>query len=1063
MADEKRALLESICAVAAQHPGSTSGDRPQITKDEAISMLQSLLADCDLPSNIRRVQKSRKAPEIHRNTQYRQYWEIYGHTGMIERLCFDNSSRFAFSGSADGIIKIWHIEQGMLIRSLYGHSSCINDLCVSASGEYLVSADIQGAINVWCLKTFEPIHHFEMQSEVVFCEFFLRSENGARNGLKPHNRATDHSDAMDQYDFSCILANGLVMTIKFTRGEVVATNDNAFMLDANIKAICVTDGGRYVICGGWWPFILLYDTHNLDKVIVLEEFRTQTLCACKNGLKIAASCGDRIFVYTFYTESTRTLANFKKRKNAGGCWRRIVHAVDPSYSIERMAFLPSFALVTVDSVGTIRIYDDETMLLETGAELGCIYAHPTRDIFAIVGQSLSFYELHAGMWYGEFPEPALFSSRPTAPDGLFVGARDRSASVTLSRFFSTALSIGLNDCQFSPDGRFFITSDDGGVIRAYSAYEPIQVSSEQFFPGDFEFASSGPMNGISDQVVNVVNFETDSVAASDGLNLARDGTANDYAVPEEGQFDTVVDANRMPCRTWRRTGYEITSVASLSRAIAIESMAARYLERDGLGYSAFHRKYLSRETEKETIDSDSDTDSDDKTWDPDTFSSSYSGGLVDAYDDSGYSEDTDNSEAIITSDEDEESGPVRRLRKHVQPEQLITDSSPRLRRLRSTAGQIASDSDGDTVSSESEERPARRHLPAPAARRGPERTEVTRESRRSRAKRTETKGTQKREASPSTTHRTRATSSRRRGDHHDGADSEHDRHDGSFPPDGVILRRHRRRQEGVSLDKSPAKSGSRRSSTTRRLEMTQIENDSNVSDAGIDPHLESIITAHSREWLASFAVYVGDRVYFDSEAFSEFINLEPRLGEVSPPDTGVYTVTSREYRSIGSIPYLSIVLNNLYTVKFYEYPDGTGIMCLKSQLDESGHVSLMTEGALAEGEIVRSEGLQIVLSSQPAYRRFYRSSVITGGGQLSLREIEYRPQFKELFGRSRSRGRRESILKTVNYGVINSRIILGMYRKRKHLLSDLKLLEDIAMEQLDSEHQKFARLVARGY
>jgi len=610
-------LIEMVCSTIS------NGTMPLgITKNEALFLMERLVSSKDFSEKIRKIKSNRKEIKLVQNLTIRKYFETLGHSGVIERMCFDNSSKFAFSGGADGIIKCWNIEDGMLIRSLYGHSNVISDLCISKDGEVMVSVDYQGKLNIWDLNEFRILHSVVLSNEAIFCEFIYSSFVNEKDmeGFK-EEIGNEKKQAIEAYNIFIILADGIVKTIEFSKESILQEKENSFMFGESIKAICITDGGRFVICGGWWPFFLIYDTQDLGSIIVVENFRIQTLCAAKNSLKFAASTENQIYSYTFYCEGTHNQGNFNKRKSSAGYWKKNVNKISDEYYIEWLCYLPSFLLVASCTDNIIRVYEDDNMILSFSSEVGSIYSHPFENIFAVVGSRLQIYQiLGKHDWCGknaDFQHTYASSTERISFD------RQEQKELGSRLIFSENIYVNLNDCQFSEDGKYFITCDDQGYIKAYSVNSSIKVPEEQFFLSD------------------IVRAQSDADAQNDALTITNDS------------FSQTCTLNQQNNPGWRKTQYLITAV-DIPQSLAIENLAALSLNKDKMNEEKFKSLYLSAESLEGSVlyptenDITEESGSDDETL-----------GISNISDTVSSNEDSETCESF----EEEDSSPVRILRR----------------------------------------------------------------------------------------------------------------------------------------------------------------------------------------------------------------------------------------------------------------------------------------------------------------------------------------------------------------------------------------------------------------
>ena len=69
---------------------------------------------------------------------------LQGHTSTINSLCFNNDSQTLVSGSYDGTVKIWNLEQASLLKSLDFGDKVIYVKCIKDNN--IIAASMGGKI-----------------------------------------------------------------------------------------------------------------------------------------------------------------------------------------------------------------------------------------------------------------------------------------------------------------------------------------------------------------------------------------------------------------------------------------------------------------------------------------------------------------------------------------------------------------------------------------------------------------------------------------------------------------------------------------------------------------------------------------------------------------------------------------------------------------------------------------------------------------------------------------------------------------------------------------------------
>lgn len=378
----------------------------------------------------------------HRKFKYKLIGELLGHSGQIDRICFDNSSDFFFTASTDGMIKMWSIKTGFLVHSFIAHRSLVNDLCFSKDGRMMVSCDFFGTLNIWSLETREVLINLQFHIGVDFTEFF--TFDGTESGI---------------YNLVVILNTGILRTYRFDSRRILDIQENDIHSNELVKAICITDGGRFLLRGGYWPYLIVLDTLRPKECIILDTdgLSVHTLCASKDCLKFAAACANYLYQWTFSVDGNPSYGNFNKtNKDLRGYWLKTVVQVDPqeTLNVERMCYLKDNQIVCVCSDYKLRIYAGTTLKASFEIdELGFVCPHPSENVFALCGSSIKFF------WNDRLVE-------------------------------SIRINFNVTDCQFSNDGYYFIVGDDFGKARVFSLVGQKYKMTEQFFQSDFDHINS---------------------------------------------------------------------------------------------------------------------------------------------------------------------------------------------------------------------------------------------------------------------------------------------------------------------------------------------------------------------------------------------------------------------------------------------------------------------------------------------------------------------------------------------------------------------------------------------
>jgi guanine nucleotide-binding protein subunit beta-2-like 1 protein len=96
-----------------------------------------------------------------------------GHSHFIEEICLTGDSKFCFSASWDGTVRLWNVQTGKTFSKLIGHSRDVLSVAISPSNNMIMTGSRDSAIKIWntrseCRYTVEDNAHTEPVSCVRF-------------------------------------------------------------------------------------------------------------------------------------------------------------------------------------------------------------------------------------------------------------------------------------------------------------------------------------------------------------------------------------------------------------------------------------------------------------------------------------------------------------------------------------------------------------------------------------------------------------------------------------------------------------------------------------------------------------------------------------------------------------------------------------------------------------------------------------------------------------------------------------------------------------------------------
>lgn len=77
-----------------------------------------------------------------------------GTGAAISSVVIDKKGKFIITGGDDQLIKIWHLNTGQIQASLHGHLAVICDIALSPCERFIASGSKDGKVIIWSLEDF---------------------------------------------------------------------------------------------------------------------------------------------------------------------------------------------------------------------------------------------------------------------------------------------------------------------------------------------------------------------------------------------------------------------------------------------------------------------------------------------------------------------------------------------------------------------------------------------------------------------------------------------------------------------------------------------------------------------------------------------------------------------------------------------------------------------------------------------------------------------------------------------------------------------------------------------
>ncbi|TBU07356.1 hypothetical protein CWI36_0287p0050 [Hamiltosporidium magnivora] len=513
-----------------------------------------------------------------------------GHFTQISCMCQDENSTFVFTGSEDGNIKMWNIKTGISLNVFLLHKHTINDMCVSQDSQFLASCDSSGRVVVWSLKTYKPLYNMEMESEIEFVQF-IRKEEDLRiinSSYSDKNISQDTvNSTYNTYILCLVFSSGVIKTITFDNETTIATTQNTSLMDISLenslRAVCVTEGYRFLLCGGTFPFLLIFDLTIPENFIVFETggFTISSVCASRQNLKFAVSTHfDSIIQYSFIPSGTPIQGNFKKkRKEIQGHWKKnIIHITSESYC-DRLCYLSDDTkLVGLFIDNSIRLYHNNIL-------------------------TATYYL-------------SSFSSILTASNNNTIAVCDGMnllvLNQTLSPVYTDTLSFRPVDCLFNKEN--LVLSDEFGYIVIYSICPFLKIYKKQSLQQFFECEFLNRNLEIEEDFIECngdpiydINKNTKILENNFSLkDVLTNKTNNIFQIKNERENKNEKPENIEEFMDIEMTKKSKNLMVGNSYQMYLENMAFEHLKDDFITPTQFKKKYLfTNETQEETNNSES--------------------------------------------------------------------------------------------------------------------------------------------------------------------------------------------------------------------------------------------------------------------------------------------------------------------------------------------------------------------------------------------------------------------------------------------------------------------------
>jgi katanin p80 WD40 repeat-containing subunit B1 len=99
-------------------------------------------------------------------------WSLSQNKSPIECLCFDPEEQYIVSGTLNGSMKIFDLNEGKIARTLTGHKINVSSLHYHPYGEFLVSGSVDGTMKAWDTRSKTCIQTYTGHEKEITCVRF---------------------------------------------------------------------------------------------------------------------------------------------------------------------------------------------------------------------------------------------------------------------------------------------------------------------------------------------------------------------------------------------------------------------------------------------------------------------------------------------------------------------------------------------------------------------------------------------------------------------------------------------------------------------------------------------------------------------------------------------------------------------------------------------------------------------------------------------------------------------------------------------------------------------------
>lgn len=251
---------------------------------------------------------------------------LKGHTEGVKALALTRDGTRVVSASWDATLKVWDVESGSLAHTLRGHKECVLALGLVRSTGHMLSSGPDGTIRLWDVEKGGEIWQRDNFSQSVF-----------DLAVTPDERfvlCVGYDELIEVIDLlSGKLARRLLGHTPNTAGNaILVTADGRFALSAShdhtvkiwdlatgelqralghnsgVESLAMIPGERLVLSGTYDGTLTIWDLHTGESVRVIDthEGHIKAICVSPDGSRVFTASEDHIAVWNLNHETSES-------------------------------------------------------------------------------------------------------------------------------------------------------------------------------------------------------------------------------------------------------------------------------------------------------------------------------------------------------------------------------------------------------------------------------------------------------------------------------------------------------------------------------------------------------------------------------------------------------------------------------------------------------------------------------------------------------------------------------------------------------------------------------------